>query len=284
MKGFVKVIIAGAVILVLGIGVLVVALGINGWQINVDEDFEMKYYECEDNNTTLAIDFSAGKLEIDYYEGETIKVEYPENERLSASISEENGKFSFSTNYHHKWNNFFGWFSKNIPTTKIWIPYGDIMNLKLGMNAGSVRIADGEYGSFDVEMNAGSISMGDIICNKLSVEVNAGSVDAKNVTSAEKVNVDMNAGSMRFRSLICPSVDISVSAGSLDFAKVETSSVDVDVSAGSVCLEMLGAKSDYTIDVDKSAGSCNISNQRGAKDKRIKADVSAGSLNIKFAS
>ena len=283
MKGFVKVMIAGAVILVLGIGVLVVALGINGWQIKIDGDFEMKYYECEEKNSTLDIEFSVGKLEVDYYDGETIKIEYPENENLTATIGENNGTLSFATKSNHKWNNIFSWLTE-IPTTKIWIPQGDIMNLELDMNAGSVKLADGGYGNLDINMNAGAFSIGEVTCVKLSVELNAGSISAQKIHSIYDASIEMNAGSIKIQSLSCPAVDFSISAGGLDVAKLDTSTIDIDLSAGTAKLEVAGAKSDFNIDVDKSAGSCNISNQRGATNKSIKADVSAGTLIVRFES
>ena len=278
MKGFIKVIIAGAVILALGIAIVGIALGVNNWQI--DGDYEIKYYECVEDNTTLDIEFSVGTLEINYYDSEKIKIEYPEDKDLSATISENNGTLSFSTTNKRAWFNF-GWFKKT-PPTRIWIPQGDIMNLDLEMNAGTVKIADGEYGDFDVDMNAGTFSIGDIICKKLSIEMNAGTMNLKNVTSEQNVELDLNAGTMNIQSLVCPSFVATVSAGTANINRLQASSTGIDVSAGTVKLGMVGAKSDYYITVDKSAGSCNISNQTGAKDLYIKADISAGNLNVKF--
>ncbi|MDE6275048.1 MAG: DUF4097 domain-containing protein [Clostridia bacterium] len=279
MKSFIKVIIAGAVILVLGIGVLAVALGINGWQI--DGDYEMKTFECQDTNTTLDIDFAAGTLEINKYDGQFIKIEYPENSIWSTDVTESNGTVSVATTGKFRWNNIPSLFMK-IPTTKIWIPQGDILNIKLDMDAGTVKFAEGEYGDFIVAMNAGTFLTQDIVCKKLSVEMNAGTISIKDVVSEQNVNIDLNAGAINVQSLVCPALKSEVSAGSVNINKLQTSYVDVDVNAGSLKLGMTGAKSDYNIDVDKSAGSCNISNQNGSTDKRIKAEVSAGSLVVKF--
>ncbi|MDE7348077.1 MAG: DUF4097 domain-containing protein [Clostridia bacterium] len=278
MKGFIKVMIAGAVILVVGIVILVIALGVHGWQF--DGDYEMKYYECAEQNTTLNIDFSAGTLEINYYDGEKIKIEYPENKVLTSTISESNGTLSFSTTTKRKWN-VFNWFSK-IPEAKIWIPQGDIMNIHLDMNAGTTKFADGEYGDFIIGMNAGTLQIGDVACKKLAVELSAGTLSMKNMVSAEDVRLDLSAGTLNIQSLVCPSLIGNVNAGTANISRLNTSSVDVDVSAGTVRLGMVGAKSDYNVAVKKSAGSCNVSNQSGATDKRIKANISAGTLSVSF--
>ncbi|MDE7208486.1 MAG: DUF4097 domain-containing protein [Clostridia bacterium] len=278
MKAFIKVIIAGAAILLIGIIVLVVALGVNNWQI--DGDYEMKYYECTQQNTSLDIDFSAGTLEVNYYDGEMIKIEYPENKVLTSTISESNGTLSFATTTKRKWN-VFNWFSK-IPEAKIWIPQGDIMNIHLDMSAGTTKFADGEYGDFIIGMNAGTLRIGDVTCKKLAVKLSAGTLNMKNTVSAEDVSIDLNAGTLNIQSLVCPSLIGNVNAGTANISSLNTSSVDVDISAGTVKLAMVGAKSDYNISVEKSAGSCNVSNQSGATEKRIKASISAGTLNIKF--
>lgn len=279
MKSFIKVIIAGAVIFVLGIGVIAVVLGINGWQI--DGDYETKTFECKERNTALDIDFSAGTLELNYYDGQFIKIEYPENKNWSTEISETGGILTVATTGKHKWIKIPSLFKK-IPPTKIWIPQGDVMDIDLNMNAGTVKLSEGEYGDLDIEMNAGTIAANDAVCKKLSAEISAGTVNLKNVVSQQDVSIEMSAGTVNVQSLVCPSIKSDVSAGSVNINKLQTSYVDVDISAGTLKLVMAGAKSDYYIDVEKSAGSCNIANQSGTTDKRIKAEISAGTLSVKF--
>ena len=284
MKGFIKVIIVGAVILVLGIAVAVTALGVNGWQI--DDDYEMKTYECADINKAIDVEFSAGSLEIGYYDADVIKIEYPENKNLSASIEEKDGKLSFETTNKRKWFSF-EWLKKR-PTTKIWLPKGDIVDLELEMNAGAVNIADGEFGKFDVSMNAGAFSMGEIKCREMSIDMNAGTMNLKNVTANVKAEVDLSAGAMNIQSLISPIFHCDVSAGSVSVGLLKSGSTKIDLSAGSVDLLMEGSKKQYEIAVKKSAGSCNVSNQSASRPsgstRRIMAEISAGSLYIRFES
>ncbi|MDE6473902.1 MAG: DUF4097 domain-containing protein [Clostridia bacterium] len=280
MKGFIKVMIAGAVILVVGLVILVVTLGVHGWQF--DDDYDMKYYECTEQNTTLDIDFSAGTLEVNYYDGEKIKIEYPENKILSASIAESNGKLSFATTTKRKWN-IFNWYNK-IPTAKIWIPQGEIIDIDLNMNAGVTKFADGEFGDMSIKMNAGTLQVDNASYKKLSIDMNAGSINLKNAVSAEAVGIDLGAGALNIQSLVCPSLTGDISAGAVNIGRLQTASVDVDISAGAVKLGMIGVQSDYNISIQKSAGSCNVSNQSGEKDLRIKANISAGALKVSFES
>ena len=277
MKGFVKVIIAGAIILGIGVAVLVVVLGANGWQI--EGAYEMKTYDCQETNGSLDVDFAAGNLIINYYDGEKIKVEYPENKRMTATILEENGTLTFKTTYKKLIN--FNWFSKT-PDTKIWLPQNLTVALDLDMDAGTVNIPDGEYGSVKIVMDAGSLYAGDISCSSFSLRMSAGAATVKNVISAGGAECKMSAGDLKIQSLSCPALKCDVSAGSVKAEKLTCDVLNVDVSAGSAAFTLAGAESEYSVSVDKSAGSCNISDRTGSTDKRITADISAGSLEIKF--
>ena len=125
MKGFVKTIIAGAVIIGLGVAILLITLGINGWNINValgNSNFEMKTYNAVNSVETLKVDFYAGSLEIEFYDGDEVKIEYPENKKYSAEINEENGVLSMSTGSRHWYDWFLNWSIINLPATKISLP------------------------------------------------------------------------------------------------------------------------------------------------------------------
>lgn len=146
MKRFLKFVIAGAVIFGIGIAIMVITLGVNGW--NIDDDYEMMSYECSEQNSVLDLEFSAGTLDIDYYDGDTIKVEYPQNKNLTANITEKDGMLTYETISPRKWWNW-NWL-RNIPTAKILIPKGDVIDVQLDIDAGTVKIADGAYGSLSL--------------------------------------------------------------------------------------------------------------------------------------
>lgn len=280
MKRFLKFVIAGAVIFGIGIAIMVITLGVNGW--NIDDDYEMMSYECSEQNSVLDLEFSAGTLDIDYYDGDTIKVEYPQNKNLTANITEKDGTLTYETISPRKWWNW-NWL-RNIPTAKILIPKGDVIDVQLDIDAGTVKIADGAYGNFEVEMNAGTLDIGNIVCDKLSVEMNAGTIGVKSASSSKDVLMDVSAGTIKIGSLTCPSFVGDVNAGTANIERLQASSTVVDISAGTMKLCMVGAKSEYNVVVDKSAGSCNISSQKGSKDLQILAEISAGTLVVKFTS
>lgn len=260
MKGVAKMIIAGVVILIIGGILLLVYLGLNGWSFKLD--YEMKTYDNQSPVHTLNTKMEVGELKTEFYDGEFVTVDYPESEKLDVRCTEENGVLTVTSKAKH-WYNFISCFS-DFPTITVRIPKDLELNLNLTVNAGTLNLANGEYGDIAVHLNAGTIKLNDITCNELKCEVNAGTLSSDKVYCVDSVSAEVNAGTINLNNL-----------GSND--------IKVRVSAGSCNILVEGNKSDYQIKSHVSAGSCNVSEQSGnGSDKLIDVKVSAGSANIKF--
>ena len=258
-KSLKKMLITGAVLVVIGI-IIILAVGFSsGWQFSF-ANAEYKTYETDAGAeiTDIDLDFSAGTLEISFYDGDVIKVEYPETKQITTECKVTGKTLKINTVLH--WHVQFLWFNR-IPATKVYIPQNMHLGLKMNVSAGSVSINAGEFTDINIKISAGSISMGDTICNSFDLDMSAGAVDVSKITS-NSFNADLSAGALNVKGLKCDSIDL-------------------DLSAGSVKINVAGKRSDYTIRTDVSAGSCNVSNQSGGS-KRLTVDVSAGSATINF--
>ena len=262
MTSTVKAIIAGAIILGIGLAIVLLACGLNGWSFKYDGNWETQKYECAETVTDIEIDFSAGTLQVGFFDGEQIEVEYATCDKFTTQFNTVNNTLKVSTS-PVRWYSTFLWFN-NIPTTKMYIPRNWQINFNVVINAGAVSFAEGgSYGNVSVELNAGTINMQGVSCLNCSLEVNAGSMNLTDLT-CDKLTCEVNAGAVNVKELKCDSISIEVSAGAAN--------VGVD-----------GQKSEYTIKVKKSAGSCNVTNQTGTDaNKNISVDISAGSVNVSF--
>ncbi|MDE7329757.1 MAG: DUF4097 domain-containing protein [Clostridia bacterium] len=258
MKGFVKVIIAGAVILGIGIIMLIALLAVNGWELN--PDWEMKYYECEAENTELEINYSAGEISTLFYDGDKIKIEYPECKNYDTTVYENGGKFSIVSGKRH-WYNVALWTSK-IPAATVYIPKDAVLKLDVTLNAGVLKIASGKYADIKFTMNAGAAQFGETVCGNLRIEMNAGALNTGNII-AETITAKVNAGAADFKETICGKVGI-------------------ELNAGSVNMQIDGISSEYSVSVEKNAGACNLSSRQGTTDKRVDIEVNAGSCTVNF--
>lgn len=259
MKGYIKVIIAGAVIIGIGLAVFLIALGLNGW--TVTPEFEMKEFTSTKVNTSLSVDLDAGLLKIDYHDGDEIKVTYPSAKGYDSRFSEEDGKLSIVSN-KRRWYTF-SW-GVNFPETVVLIPRNQIKNVDIYVNAGGVQLAGGEFENVNVKVNAGACEVGKITGLKLlKIKLNAGAV-----------NVD----GVRGDKLIC-----NVNAGRATVKNVDCTTTEVGINAGLAELNFAGVRADYSSSVNVSAGSCNgLYDNVSDTGKSIKVKVSAGTVNVSF--
>ena len=261
MKSMVKAIIAGCCVIVIGIVILLIALGLNGWTFKMD--FESKEFNAEQENSKIVVENSVGTVKINYYDGERVQIFYPETTKYILNISEKDGTVRVSSP-KPKWYEFSIWWT-DIPETVINLPRNTQFELDLTVNAGSLRLLEGQYSKIRLTVNAGSLSVRRVDCDTLSAEVNAGSMQINDLVCETYFDGEVNAGSLNAKGVSCPKIK-------------------ADVSAGSLNMTIKGSKSEYNISANVSAGSSNISNQTGTTDKSLKAVVSAGSLNVSFTS
>lgn len=262
MKGYVKMIIAGAVIVGIGIAVLLIAGGISGWSFRYDGgDFEAKTYTAEKENLNLDVEFSVGELEIKFYDKDKITVDYHENNKYTVNISEENGTLKFTTGRKHWYDYMFNWNVK-FPTTVIWLPQSFRASISLELNAGTVTVADGQFTNAKFEVNAGKLETGNIDASALECRV--------------------NAGNLAIGSAVCPRSILEINAGNLDIRKLFCGDITAEINAGTMDLSLTGTEEEYAVYVEKNAGSCNVKSHFGTTEKRLNAEINAGNLKVTF--
>ena len=260
MKAIIKAIIAGSVIIGIGLVVLIVALALNGWKFM--PQFDMTQYSSEEEISELRIYNSVGSVRTEFYDGDKVVVDYPVSDRYTMTVEEREGVLTVNGLNKNHWYNFT-FLPSSLPQTIVKIPHGVVLKLAITVNAGKVDLAAGEYAESSVTVNAGGLSALGMTCPALKCEVNAGSVWIRSIESA--------------------SFDCRVKAGSFSAERIGCPQIKVNVSAGSAGMTVSGKREEYTIFADKNAGSCNVANQTGTDpSKKIDIDVSAGSVNLSF--
>ncbi len=259
MKSWIKCIIAGAVILVIGIGIIIGTLAVNGWSIK-SPNFETQTYIAANENHSINIEVGAGSVKTEFCDDDKITIVYPSSKIFKSEISENNGVFRYYSRLRRFW--FLG--APNIPDTIIKLPKNIVFNLEIDVNAGSVEIAGGEYANVKIEINAGKLTVNQSVCKNFDSEVSAGNLEVRDLT--------------------CPKFECEVSAGRLDVKKLDCPDISADVSAGALIMNIVGAKADYEIRTNVSAGTCNIGNQTGGNGKKLSVECSAGTIAVTFES
>lgn len=253
--------IAGVIILVIGIAVTVIVGGVTDWKFGSSVyEYEMKTYQAETEVDNLNVDFYAGELKIVYGDVENIKIEYPESKRYTVKIETTNGALS-ATIGKRRWYDFISW-GQDYPVTTVTLPRSARLNLNVEMNAGKAQVEGGTYKDVYLKMNAGELDLGKLKCDLLTCSVNAGKIDLDGA-QCNRAILKTNAGEIVADKLDCPEIEAKINAGNIK-------------------VDILGDESDYSIITKINAGSCNKSDRVGATDKKIQAEINAGSLNVNF--
>lgn len=260
MKSLFKWLIAGGVILGVGLIILIIGLALNGWSLGGNFDYEQREFTAVQPVDKLELSAAAGKVYVRFYDGEAVTVSYPFSDRFAYTVAEQDGKVKIGYT-NSVW--FFGFWQKRVPDTVVQIPYGCVLDVETELNAGNLTLESGTYGRLKLEIHAGTLNVGDIVCDDCTCEVNAGTLNIRSI-SAGQFEADVSAGSAVVKNLRC-------------------GDIKAEVSAGSLSLSVEGDKSDYAIYASHSAGSCNVTDQTGnGSGKRLTVNVSAGSIAVNF--
>lgn len=260
MKGVVKGLIAGIIIILIGVTTLIIALALNGWQWKAAIEFEMQTYEAESDVSSVNLNIDFGRLVCEYYDGDKIQVEYPTADGINTSFNESGNSLTVTGPKYRWWR--FTYRNLDMPQTTVKLPIGTVFDILCDLDAGTAELGNGDYGTVTVNIDAGTFHASDI--------------------SAESMKIDIDAGTVTVSALDCNKFECDIDAGTVDISNLTCPSVNVDADAGTVKIGLTDAKEEYTILTDISAGSCNVGSQIGTTEKIINVNLSAGTIKFGF--
>lgn len=281
MKGFVKWLIAGGIILGSGLTMLITGLALNGWKWEITDEYEQKTFTSTQTADKLELHAAAGDVYVQFYDGDSVQISYPVGSRFYYGVKQDGSEIELT---YSNAGFFGGWLFNfsGVPDTIISIPSGAKVDLDVELDAGRLFVDDGSYGEVELTVNAGTLKAGTISCTQADCKVNAGKLEIEKVISAY-LEVEVNAGSAQLSGAECSQLEVEVSAGSAVIRSIAgCQNADIDVSAGGATLSFAESKDQFSIITDVSAGSCNVQPQIQATDRRISVRVSAGSANLEF--
>lgn len=258
MKALTKLMIAGAIILILGIGVFIAGVAMNGWKMA--PHYENETYLSEGQVGVVELNVDAGKLNCSFYDGDQVEITYPVSEDFGYRVTEADGKITLSPQKQRYWF-WLGWFE--LPEITVKIPQTSVPDLKIDLSAGKVVVGDGTFQDVTIKISAGTLNVGEIACATFDCSLSAGNATVGGMV-CDRADIDLSAGSFTAKSICCPLIGL-------------------DLSAGNAKLNVVGSEEDYNVSVDKSAGSCNLSSRTASgSDKKLTVNLSAGDVNVQF--
>lgn len=257
MKSIVNWIIAGAVIVVVGLVFVIIGASFGGSCYGYRENWTETEQSFSEQISAVKCDLETCSLKISYYDGESVYVSYPESSIRESAVSVNLGVLTITSEMTTSTYNY----SSDFPIAVIKIPESYTVSLDLEIDLGCIYIYDGAYNNLNLNVDAGVIEIGSVTFNSAAIEVDAGNVTITDMTCGTLVcNID--TGAVKFNKLACPNIQIGVDLGSVK-----------------ACLA--GSRDDYTATCSIDLGSCNISSG-GSGVNILKISVDAGSAEITF--
>lgn len=286
MSKLLKSVIAGIIIFAAGLAITLVGVAVSGWKSPFayaeTEQFTAQTYAVQSAAITeIDADLDSGGINVEFYDGDNIEVEYYSSPHFTLSVKER----GFCLDLRGRTRLWVVLGSVNIPATTVRLPKDKNYNLDLDLSAGQATIAAGNYGNIKAELGAGTLTFsGEVNCAMLEVDISAGKAEADGKLCCRMLEVDMSAGSFFAREAdVAGELKIDNSAGKAEISRLTCPVMELDASAGDIKLNVVANKEEYTVEAERTSKHCNLLPQRGTDPlKRIEIDISAGDIEVNF--
>ena len=150
-----------------------------------------------------------------------------------------------------------------------------------------------EIANIEVKVDAGRVTTEDINATDLTITVGAGQVKANAIT-AKNLSIEVDAGEFKNTgNIVADEANLRVAAGQLKVDMLEAKHVGASVDVGNMNIKFAGAEEDYDIDAECDLGELKIGDKSyhigkeyqsrvSNTDKTIKVECSVGKATIGF--
>lgn len=221
---------------------------------------EMKVYPIESEISSLSIDLSGTKLQIQTDDKLSV-----ESNHKYISVKENNGKLTITETKKPLAT------SANDVTVILNVPENFVFK-KATIDAG-----------------AGKVSVDALSCDELKLSLGAGKADIKNLTAKSKAEIDGGAGELNIDGGKLSDLDLDMGVGKLTLKSRIEGDSDLDIGVGETDLILIGSETDYKIEIDKGIGSAKLQGEEmtddsvyGLGENKIEIDGGVGALSIEF--
>lgn len=177
--------------------------------------------------------------------------------------------------------------------------------LELSTSSGSQHLEQiTATGSLITSRSSGSLTARSITCPCISARATSGNLLMENAVTDGDVLLEQTSGGITVRSLRCRSLSAESQSGKIQLTDLESESVELQASSGSVTLReallsgpvtvrtssgnvncsLKNAASDFTISTKTSSGTLHIPPDCGNGAYPMQVTTSSGSITIRFAS
>ncbi len=259
----------------------------DGFQLSSEAKVVEKPKTNVEKFSSIEIDMSAADVRLIENTEDAFAVEY-KFQSQEGLCEVKNDKLTIKSQKSGFFLTFFDFSIGKDYYVNVYYPKGTNFDLiTLDTSAGDIFLNDAlTCKTLEIDSSAGDVTLKNVK-GALTVDLSAGDVEAENCEFG-KIDFDLSAGSVKLENCTIDGGSVDMSAGSFKAKElVMTSSLDMDMSAGSVTIEFVPGQ-EIGYDFDLSAGSATINGEkRGDEytekkgyDVILTVDASAGSVDI----
>lgn len=261
----VAVAVIGAIIAIIGIsmgGIKTVTFGWGGVKVGEDtrgESFSQVYSGIK------SMDIDVDLRDVVLVQGSEFKVECKDiGTDVKLVVTEEQGKLTVKDKWDKKFSfNIFGFTFNNDGDTDVTITYpaGNMDDIKISMDSGSLEISDLVVGNLKLHSDLGNIKMKNIEAKSIDASLDSGDLDMY-ATKTKDLKYDLDLGSLYAEGFTAVNINGKISSGNTKIVGSFTGTADMSGDLGSVDLMLSGTEDQYSYDLAADLGNVKLNSQK----------------------
>ena len=290
-KGFIFLIVFGAIILTAGSAMFGLAIAKGAFTNNSWSKEVTKEYTLEDSFNKIDVDIVTADLTFKPAEDNKTKVVSVEKEKIHHTATVSNDTLVIrekdDRKFYEKW---FGFVSRMKVT--VYLPETTYEELKIEITTGSIISEDNfSFGKVNIESTTGDLKLANVTGKSADIKITTGNVTLNNYNMYGELNAETTTGDFAFNNVECekailhttsgkynlndfivtgdlntdrPNLDISGTSSDVTFKNCDAHYIKVKTTTGDVKGNLLTKKS---FDAQTTTGSVLVDNDRTVDDK-----------------
>ncbi len=236
-----------AILIAVGIGVIVVALAMNHWNLSTlgGQKTVTNNYEFHDNIENISIDANTTDIVFLPSDNGNCKVECYEREKQLHEVTLSGGTLYITAKDERKWYENVLTFSFSSPEVKIYLPKDSYDRLDVKCDTGDVTIPK-VFSFYAVNIN---LSTGDISCHasatKLNLTTTTGKITLGDLT-ADTIDIKNTTGNRTLRNVTAEDITLNASTGDTTLTNVTAKALTSKASTGDLTMNNVIVENKFT--------------------------------------
>ena len=246
-KGFIALIVVGAVLLTAGATVFGLAIAKKAF--DGTGNLVTKNHEFDDSISKINIDIDTADLTFVSTSESKTKVTCLEKEKIHHDVKVNGGTLSITTVDETRWYERWFNFVDKMKIT-VYLPEDTYQELKIKDSTGDIVSKDA-FTFTDVSVNAstGNINFSNLTSSGINIDVSTGNINLKDVNMDGKLYAKASTGSINLENVVTTgNIEVKTSTGSQKYHGVRCADCSLKASTGGLILEDLIASGDLKIE------------------------------------